>query len=257
MIHETQYTPEEQIERIWDNEQVKTVMAKHAYLLSGDQRRRELNELWVQLPENRRTASLGLNTGFYSGMEEITRYYVVENETLRQQQRQAFAAVDPALAEEPDGLGRGIMNIHSANTPVIYVSDDGKTAKYLAFDFGLYTVGKPNGDCDAFFVSGNVYCDLIKENGNWKIWHLVMEHDHSIPVGQDYGNVPLYLGPQDDPVAEEFGTPTIQRTVHNPMLGWEHLYQDMPMPYYTYNALHSYGPEGDLGMPYYERERRY
>lgn len=239
----------EDIELLWDTEQVKTVMAKHAYLLTGDQRRRELNELWVQLPGNRRTASLGLNNGFYTGMDEIERYYISENNELRQRQAAAIEGnVEP---------GTGIMNIHSANTPVIYVADDGNTAKYMAFDFGLHTTGKGDGDCDAFIASGNIYCDLIKENGDWKIWHLVMEHDHSVPVGKDYGTVPLYLGPGDDPVVDEFGTPTVQRQVHDPMLGWEQLYRDMPKPYYTYDAVHSYGAEGDLGMRYYERERRY
>lgn len=151
----------------------------------------------------------------------------------------------------------GIMNIHSANTPIIYVADDGQTAKYLAFDFGLHTIGKPGNDCDAYFISGNIYCELAKENGEWKIWHLVLEHDHSIPVGKDYGEVPIYLQPGDDPVAEETGIPTVARTVHEPLLGWEYLYQDMPKPYRTYDPMHSYGPEGELGMRYYEREQRY
>jgi hypothetical protein len=246
-MRKTSFTPEEQIEQLWDNEQVKTVMAKHAYLLSGDQRRRELNELWVQQPQNRRTASLGFNNGFYSGMDEIARCYVVEHEAQRQQQ-----ATD---ANAP--VGTGCLDIHSANTPVIYVAEDGRTAKYLAFDFGLYTVGKADGDCDAYFISGNIYCDLIKEDGDWKIWHLVLEHDHAVPVGQDYGVVPQYLAPGDDPLLDSLGEPTVPRTVHDPMLGWEHLYQDMPKAHYTYDPLHSYGPDGDLGMRYYERERRY
>lgn len=256
-MSDKKYTDYEQIERIWDTEEVKTVMAKHAYLLSGDKRRRELNELWVQEPANRRTASLGINNGFYTGMNEIVRGYVVENDDLRQEQLKPYLEADPTMAVSPDTIGTGIMNIHSANTPVIYVADDGKTAKYLAFDFGLYTVGKPGNDCNAYFTSGNVYCDLVKERGEWKIWHLVLEHDHSIPVGADYGEVPVYLRPGDDPVAEEAGVPTVERTVHDPLLGWEHLYQDMPKPYRTYDPMHSYGPEGDIGMRYYEREQRY
>ena len=250
------YTPYEEIERIWDLEQVKTVMAKHAYLYSGDQRRRELDELWVQSPEHRSTASQGYNNGFYCGMEEIARHYVLERFQHRQSQSRSFLENDPSLTPA-SALGLGIFNVHSANTPVIYVAEDGQTARYLAFDFGLYTAGKPDGDCDAFFTAGNVYCELCKEQGDWKIWHLILEHDHSIPVGQDYGDVPTVLRPGDDPAAEEAGTPPTARQLHDPMLGWEHLYQDMPKAYHTYDALHSYGPEGDHGMRYYERELRY
>ena len=53
----------------------------------------------------------------------------------------------------------------------------------------------------------------------------------------------------------EFGEPTVKRTVYEPFFGWEYLYQDMPRPYYSYTDLRSYWPEGELGIPYYERER--
>jgi hypothetical protein len=252
------YTDDELVQQVIDLDAVKTVMAKHAYLLSGGQRRRELEELWVKLPQNRRTASLGLNTGFYVGFDEISNYYVVQNNDIRYENLRAYSEANPEIACNNLNLGLGELIIHSANTPVIYVSDDGRTAKYLAFDFGLYTTGKPDGDCDAYLTSGNVYCELLKENGQWKIWHLVMQHDASVPVGADYGEtVPVNLRPGDDPIADQFGEPTIRRNVYDPMFGWEHLYQDMPMAYYSYNAMHSYGPEGDMGMTYYERERRY
>ena len=157
------YTDDELVQKVIDNEAVKTVMAKHAYLLSGGQRRRELEELWVKLPQNRRTASLGLNTGFYVGFDEISNYYVVQNNDLRYQKLEAYSKADPEIACNNLNLGLGELIIHSANTPVIYVSDDGRTAKYMAFDFGLYTTGKPDGDCDAYFTSGNVFCELLEE----------------------------------------------------------------------------------------------
>ena len=238
----------ENIELIWDQEEVKKVMAKHAYLYSGDQRRRELSELWVQEGGHRRTASLGFNNGFYTGMDQIEEAYVVRIEELRKQQMMDHGDKEP---------GVGIMNIHSANTPVLYISDDGNYAKYLAYDFGVYSRQDEQGGCDSYFISGNIYCELVKERGAWKIWHLILEHDHSVPVGEDYGKIPVDQDPALDPMAEEFGTPPVIRQVHEPKLGWEHLYQDMPKAYYTYDPLHSYGPEGDVGMRYYERERRY
>jgi hypothetical protein len=61
----------------------------------------------------------------------------------------------------------------------------------------------------------------------------------------------------EDPItALDYGAPTIQRTVFDPFFGWEYIWQDMPKPYSTFTPKESYGPEGDLGKPYYQRERR-
>lgn len=251
------FTDDELVVRLWDMEQVKDTMSRHCYCLTNDQRRRELSELWVQKPQNRRTASLGLNNGYYVGMDEISNYYVVQNNELRYQQLQAYADADPSIQVNQYNLGLGIMNIHNSNTPVYYISEDGKTAKYMGYDCGIYTVGNPDGSAKAYYIFGLTFCDLIKEDGEWKIWHLTMQHDISVPAGKDFGKtVPVRLGPGDDPYVEEFGQPTIQRTVYDPFLGWEYLYQDMPHRFYTYNPMHGYGPEGNMGLKWYERERR-
>lgn len=250
------FTDDEQVIRLWDMEQVKDLMSRHSYCLSNDQRRKELNDLWVKLPQNRRTASLALNNGYYVGMDEISNYYVVQNNDLRYEQLKAYCDAHPEIEYNNHNLGIGIMNIHTLNTPVYYISEDGKTARYMGYDAGVYTVGHPDGSAKAYFIYGCVFADLLKENGEWKIWHLVMQHDHSIPAGKDYGDVPVRLGPGDDPYIEEFGEPTIKHTVYDPFLGWEYLYQDMPFPYYSYNDMRSYGPNGELGLKYYERERR-
>ena len=43
-----QYTEYEQAVRLWDTEQVKDLLARRAYYLSGDRRAEELQDLWVQ-----------------------------------------------------------------------------------------------------------------------------------------------------------------------------------------------------------------
>ena len=42
-----QYTQAEQAVRLWDTEEVKDLLARRAYYVSGDRRREELNDLWV------------------------------------------------------------------------------------------------------------------------------------------------------------------------------------------------------------------
>ncbi len=251
------FTDDELAIRLWDREEVKQVMSKHCYCLTNDQRRRELSELWVKKPQNRRTASLGLNNGFYVGMDEISNYYVVQHNDLRYAQLKAYSDVLPEVDYNNHNLGLGIMNIHNFNTPVYYIAEDGQSAKYMGYDCGIYTAGHPDGTADAYYIFGVTYADLLKEDGEWKIWHLVMQHDQSVPAGKNYGEaVPVRLRPGDDPYVEEFGEPTIQRTVYDPFLGWEYMYQDMPRRYYSYHELHGYGPEGNMGRKWYERERR-
>lgn len=250
------FTDDELAVRLWDLEQVKQTMSRHCYCMTNDQRRKELSELWVTKPQNRRTASLGLNTGYYVGMDDISNYYVVQNNKLRYQQLQAYHDADPSVPVDNFHLGLGIMNIHNYNTPVYYLSEDGRYAKYMGYDCGIYTVGNPDGSAKAYFIFGVSYCDLIKEDDEWRIWHLTMQHDISVPAGADFGStVPVRLEPGDDPYTEEFATPTVQRTVYNPFLGWEYMYQDMPRKFYTYDAMRSYGPDGMMGLKWYEREK--
>lgn len=250
------FTDDELVSRLWDKEDIRDLMAKHSYCYSADMRRKELSELWVALPQNRRTASMGVNKGYYTGMDAISNYYVVQNNELRYNQLKPFTDADSNLAHDNRNLGMGIMNFHTVNTPLVYIAEDGRTARYLAYDCGQQTIGKPGDTGEAYFVFGMVYADLIKESEDWKIWHLVMQHDHTIPAGKDYGDVPVYLKPGEDPLEHEMGEPTIQRTVYGPFYGWEYLYQDMPKPYYTYDDLSGYGPDSNMGYKYYERERR-
>ena len=267
------FTDDELVERLWDYENVKQLMAKHFYCYAGDLRRQELNDLWVKLPQNRRFASLGVNTGFYTGMEDISNYYVVQLNQLRYEQLKPFCQADPELSFDKFNLGRGILNNNAAYSPLLYIAEDGKTARYMCYVQGVRAVGSPDGSADCRFMFGLVYADLLKEKGEWKIWHLIITNDHAIPAGKDYAEYPMWKdqfgttgqnGPlltgHEDPnnsyTRDELGQPTVKRTVYDPFYGWQYLYQDMPKPYYSFNPNYSYGPEGCMGMPYYEREKR-
>ena len=55
------FTDEEQILRIWDVEDVKSLMNKRVFLQTADLREEELRTMWVQEPEHQKTASYGIN----------------------------------------------------------------------------------------------------------------------------------------------------------------------------------------------------
>jgi hypothetical protein len=252
MYRKPKFTDDELAARVWDKEEIKDLMARHAYYQSADRRREELNDLWVKKADNKRSASLAYNYGYFVGMDEIVRHYVFDLTELRYRHLQEYCDADPSIARNDLNLGLGLMMFHTSTTPMLYLADDGKTARYLAYDCAQQVTGKPDGDADGYMLFGLVFADLIKEDGEWKIWHLIMRNDHTMRIGEDYEQVPVL--PWDDPLREEYGTATIARTVYDPLYGWETLYQDMPKMYDTYDEASGYGPNSDMGYRYFERE---
>lgn len=256
MIQEPYFTEEEEVLRIWDKENCVQLINRHSFYYSNDMRREELNDLWVQAPEHKETASLGYNNGYYVGMREIARHYVGDREAQRFARLKPYCDADPNLAWVSANLGLGCAAMHTSTTPLVYIADDGKTARYLGYQLGFQANGRPDGDADAYFEFGLIFADLVKEEGGWKIWHLVLEHDHTVEVATAYADVPVYRPEEEDPLRPDWGDPTVRQDVYQPLFGWEYLWQDMPRPYDTYRDKESYGPRGDLGKPYYKRERR-
>ena len=74
-----QFTSEERIRRVWDKEEAKAVLCRHAYLEAANRRAESLSQLWVAEPEHQATASYGKNWGYYVGMDAIRSYYVDRN----------------------------------------------------------------------------------------------------------------------------------------------------------------------------------
>ena len=86
--------------------------------------------------------------------------------------------------------------------------------------------------------------DARKEDGAWKIWHLVIANDLTGEAGEDYSKGSPYIDYATDPVALEFGTPTIPRIIHDATFNWWDNYPPMPEPYEHFTDDISYGPEG-------------
>ena len=246
-----EYTLDEQITRIWDFENVRKTMHKLAYFISNEDRRRALNELWVTAPDYMKSASLGVNTGYYDGMDEVARHFILDRNVELYDNLKERSAEDAAIECSSQNLGYGCATIMTMNTPVIKISGDGRFARYLGYSPAFISEGRAGGTADSYFTLDCVFADLVKECGEWRIWHLVFFHDHTLEIGEDYTSLPV-LG-WDDPLNKKFGDPTIKQTVHDPLFGWEYMYEDMPREFYTYDDKSGYGPKGDLGKPYYER----
>ncbi len=248
---EKQFTDDELIVRIMDKEAIKKLMARRAFYYANNQRRRELDELWVSSREYRSSASYGRNWGYYVGMDSIANYYVLEHSKKQYAELTAIHENNPAVTVDNQNLGWGCTAFHTVTTPMLYIAGDGKTARGLWYSAGQETIMRADGTAKAYWTMDNMSADFVKENGDWKIWHLVVCSDFFVEAGTDFktGTLEPLTGP--DPFRDEFGAPDIPMTVHNPRYNLSDNYPPMPLPYDTYTVAGSLAPEGH---PNYQKE---
>jgi hypothetical protein len=217
------YTDEELLRRVMDVEEVKTLIYRRVYYLAADRREEELCDLWVSEERWRDTASYGSNWGYYAGMDKIAKYYTAGPTALRR---------------------RGRVSAHPASTALVEVAGDGETAKGMWYCIAQETNVTPEGGAAALWILEKLAVDFRREKTGWKIWHVVTAADLSCEAGTDYREQPVYLDPAKDPVALEFGHPTISMLTHDTTFNWCDNYPPMPEPYEVFSDAISYGPEG-------------
>lgn len=179
-----EFTDEELIQRVTDVLEIRNVMGRHAYYHSKGMHEQELKELWVQKPENQKTASFGQNWGYNVGMERIDAYYGKGSVENYKKDLEELAATDPSVKVTPENVGIGSLVIHMLTAPYIEVAGDGKTAQGLWYSPGA--VGGVHPDhADGMLMYEKYGVDFMKEDGEWKIWHLFVGTDFAVPAGQD------------------------------------------------------------------------
>lgn len=105
-------TQEEQVWLLWDKEEIKDTMARNAYYTANDERRRAITELWVSDEDHRNTASMGYNNGYYVGLDNIIKHFVVDAYDLRMENLKAYqAAGNTALTERDLGYGASFVHL--------------------------------------------------------------------------------------------------------------------------------------------------
>ena len=215
------FTEEERIQRVWDKEEAKSVLFRNMYYMAGNQRETALDTLWVKEPENAKTASYGKNWGYYTGMDEIRRYYVDNN---------------------PFGA-KGTMNCHPVATIRVEEAEDGKTILCQWYN-ASYETRMVDGKLTPLWICEKGNADLVKEADGWKIWHYFIGTDLQVEAGQLYGDQPVDLPDEENPVAVQFGKPTLPMEAYITRYNY-YPYPAIPEPYETYRPELGCGPEGN------------
>lgn len=222
-------TDRQLLQRVWDKEEIKKLISRRAYYLADHRHREELEELWVSDEPWLSEASFGGNWGYYLGMDEIRRWYVLEYE-------------ERLLAESASKKpGDGVSVFHPMSSPLIRLAGDGQSARALFYSIGEETYLSDSGPV-AYWINEKIAVDVLKINGAWKILHLVESCDFCHPVGEPFDKQILFPAPEQDIMRRRFGTPTISMTVHDPMFNWEDDYPYIPGDYEHFGDNGSYGP---------------
>ena len=173
-----------------DQQAVENVMNRHVMYHCYGLHEDEVLALWVNEPENRATASFGQNQGFFVGWDAIWEGYVVSHTESWLDRAKSYCEekgidvsgmTDEEILDVYGGVGQFLM--HYTTTAIIEIADDGQTAKGFWYSPGMV---KETGE--AAQTLWEAYgCDFVKENGEWKIWHLHMFTDFSGEFFVDLG----------------------------------------------------------------------
>lgn len=254
------FTDEELIQRVTDVMEIRNLMGRHVYYHARGMHEQELRELWVQKPENQATASFGQNQGYHVGMESIDAYYGRGSVENFQKDLEALAAADPTVAVTPENRGIGSLAVHMLTAPYIEVAGDGQTAQGLWYSPGAVGGAHPDHD-DGLMIYEKYGVDFMREDGEWKIWHLFVGTDFAVPAGQDLKGDTI-LETERKIAAGEIDPPAPQTMVQSddpgflPMDAYSlkynySFYPPLPEPYYSFDECTSNGPEGN---PNYHKE---
>lgn len=228
MIREARtFTPEEQIRRAFDREQIKNVFAKHCYCHLALRHDLEMEKIWAHNAPN---VSWGFPTGFQVGRDTVWDFYVKAN-----------------LARNAPP---SVCRMHTLATPLIEIAGDGQTAQGMWYTPGFGPIARepfdPNdGPLLGEWIYEHYAVDFIKEKGQWKIWHMFVASDFNFEVGTTYCGTP----PEKDEQEVKWVAPGVLRVpmLTTPNCGWSS-FPHWPEPYETWSPEIGYGADKFMEM---------
>ncbi len=179
------FNTEELVGRFEDRRDVKNLAGKYVMSLLLKKEPTILSDLW----SGRQDISLGVNGGYYAGREALEGYYASVDAATKAKAQVLKQVFPEDLGEYSDDklYGRGPMEIRSLDNAIIEVADDGATAKGFFYVFGLVTDISVRGAVSNW-VLGSLCMDFIREDGGWKIWHVLYLEDVDTPAGKKWGD---------------------------------------------------------------------
>jgi len=159
--------------------EVQNTFSKHAFYHQVGQHCEEIADIWVaENGPNAKTAVWTLSGNMMEGIEVIKDEYCTKHLESQKKSLEELSKIVPSIKNIPENIGAGSEYVmHTQETPVIEVAGDGKTAKGLWYSIGQSVRGRIDASGNTSVGTGWMWekygVDFIKENGKWKIWHLI------------------------------------------------------------------------------------
>lgn len=229
--------------RFEDLREIKNLLGKYVSSLLLKREGYVLADFW----SNREDVCLGLNSGYYKGREAVDGYFQAVGRKTELQGKLLQKAFPKQLGEltEKELYGVGPFEAKPLTSPVVRIAGDGESAK------GMWMVQGSNTDVRACgpvtYWTWGVYCvDFIKEDGQWKLWHVLYLEDINHASGQDWTKpeIPYPDLPEFEPLKEfSIPEPNVKQTVreyYTPDRPFTSL-PPLPVQYEAFADTFSYG----------------
>lgn len=235
---------EEYLLDAWEAQRaIKNLMGKMSYNYIV----KKFQEIFSGLWSSRADVCLGVNDGYYNGASAVAGYYdgLYELNALisKLMQKAIPSVLEDKTADEI--YGTGTMDYKPVECELIEVAQDGGTAKGLWVLRGSHSQLTPAGPV-GYWEWGWFAADFIKEDGKWKIWHLLYLDDVCGVCGTDWVTAPKDLPEMEvfEPIKgyklPEPNVPVKLRELYSPMRCFTPPPR-MPEPYESFSQTFSYG----------------
>ena len=238
------YTTEQMTDYWEDIHEIENMMGRRAFRILLRQDRQVWQECWCRkAPE----PSLGLSTGYYKGYDALEGYFQAMEKLTAQKAVLVRQKYPKELADKTDHelFGVGSLALNSLTTPVIEVAGDRRTAKGLWY-YMDHIVDYTEYGRTARQRWGRLAVDFVREDGRWKLWHVVFADDFDARTGTDWTN-PEQSRPMDPdfsslaqfpfPLPNVPGNPCPPYSETRPITK----FPQVPVPYDTFEETFSYG----------------
>ncbi len=238
-----QFTTEQLTQRWEDQRALKNLMGKYANCIILN-REQEIFDLFWSSKED---ICLSFNDGAYVGTEAVSGYYMAcyeRNKLVAKLMQARFPEKLGGLSEE-EIYGIGPFKVKPLSSPVIEIAADGATGKGLWHCQGAYNDVEACGPV-ANWTWGYFAVDFVREEGEWKVWHMSYINDVDCICGQSWGKEkkPLPALPEFAALSDfQYPAYTVKKTVRE-LYTPQRPHTDapaIPQPYDTFADTFSYG----------------
>lgn len=231
---------------IWEERrEIKNLMGRYAVSFLLKREKTMFEDFW----SSRDDVSMGLNHGWYVGREAISGWFAAIDRATAKKAALLKADLPDKLGDKDDAsiYGIGDFDVKPLGTPVIELADDLETAKGIWYSQGSKADVTASGPV-SYWTFGVFCVDLIRENGQWKIWHLQYLEEIKSLCGQnwakeqkDFPELPAFAALKEETLPEPT-VPTVLYAPYSPNRPMAKLPR-LPEPYSTFAETFSYGYE--------------